>query len=96
MYDGIERRQQPCNTECSTVLSIKKTVEGNGKPGLVQDMADVKRAIYGDKPNKIKGMMAIQADIQKLMWTAVGLLAYSQLKGVGADIVAEVVTHLFK
>ena len=90
-YNGVERRQRPCDVECEAVELLAKTVHGNGKPGLVQDMADVKRALYGDKKNGVKGMVDKQ---NYIFWMLVSVIAGFAIKNLGVPIVEAIFKHV--
>lgn len=108
MYEGPERRKQPCNVECEKVQHLDKAINGNGKPGLGEKMDNVERALYGDPKNGVKGMIAIQADImgfikplkpflnQKLLAFVFGLSILACLKVLGTDLIMDILKHFFK
>jgi len=81
-------------------------IEGNGKPGMVQDLAAVKRALYGDKPNNVPGVIERQQDIlnfvndlkpflsRPVLLIMFGLSALACLKVLGGDHIINIINAL--
>lgn len=102
--EGSDFSSQRKNHECIQ----QEVIHGNGKPGLVENISLVNRALYGDPKNKIKGMIEKQQDIitfiqpLKLIlnrWVLYPLciLSFSAcLKVLGADLVVQIIKAFMK
>ena len=72
-----------------------EVIHGNGKPGLVRDLADVKRGLWGDKPNKFPGVIARQKMIERMQIATLLLVAGMSIKLYGADFAIQLVKVFF-
>jgi hypothetical protein len=92
-YQGEERRKGGCGTLCPEVLELELMIKGNGKPGLKADMHDVKRALYGDKPNQVPGVIAVQRQIFVMLVVLIIIVSLMAAKILGVPAVAELIKH---
>ena len=87
-YVGDERRKEH-------VCLNHEVIHGNGKPGLVQDMADVKRGLWGDKTNNFPGVIVRQKIIERMQIATLILVVGMSVKLYGADFAINLVKMLF-
>jgi hypothetical protein len=92
-YQGEERRKGGCGTLCPEVLELELTIKGNGKPGLKQDMHDVKRALYGDKQNQVPGVIVVQRQIFVMLVILIVIVSLMAMKILGVPAVAQLLKH---
>lgn len=107
-YEGPERRKQPCDVECDAVIKLTKIVSGNGVPGLVQDMSDVRRALWGDEKIQFKGLVENQKLIldfikplkpfldRRVLFVIFGLSIAACVKVLGTELIVDIVGHFIK
>lgn len=102
--DYRDERNHYCAQE-DRIEKFDKQINGNGEPGLIQDVAMVRRALYGDPKNQVAGVVANQLEIMgfinslkpflnpKLLITLFTLSFFACIKVLGSDLIINIAKH---